>query len=1617
MKQLIKIFTVLVLALTWQGLFAQITEYQFDNGKSKEGFVIEKATRSGLSISHSLKKISVEDISDNGYSGQQLHINEITLPSDAGNPNLPTNSRYIAIPNGSTPVLEVKNFKSTVLKDMDIMAAAPILSDTDDRPATYEKNPDIYNKNAFYPEEPFTISEVMTIRGVQVVVVSVTPFQYNPVTKEVIVYHDIDLELSFKGGNGEFGEERYRSRYFDPILQNVLLNYDQLPVIDYESRMREWSNNRPTGCEYLIVIPNNESFRPIAEELAEYRIKQGILTQVMSLDDMECTTTAQLKSFFHNAYNTWDIPPVAVLLFGDHNTNMSSGIPAEVVTHITEGTCITDNQYADVTNDHLPEMCFSRLVAANATEAQLMVDKTINYEYNNPNMDSYSYQNPITALGWQTERWFQICSEVVGGYWREQGKTPVRINAIYQGTPGNIWSTAQNTATVTNYFGQNGLGYLPTSPTELGGWSGGTASQVITAINNGAFIVQHRDHGYEQGWGEPSFSVNNINQLTNTDKLTFVMTINCLTGKFNYSSNCLAEAFMRRTYNGQGAGAVGAICPTEVSFSFVNDVFVWGMYDLFDPNFMPSYGPYADYSGNWMPAFGNVAGKYFLAQSSWPYNNNCKDVTYQMFTAHCDAFLRLYTTVPQELNVSHDDEVYDGEGIIHVTAPAGSFIAITKNGNTILATAEATGNNQTISFTPQSSGTTLDIVITKQDYLRYVDQVEVVNNRPVLDVLTFSINDENNNGQLDYDESASFNFTIKNNGGVPSSTTSATLTTTSTYITINNPNATINSINSGQQINVNDIFQISSSDNMPDNYVNRFNLQMVSGDYSWQYQFNVTGYAPNVNIMKVFEIVNDDNSNQRLDENESGVIRLQLINNGHSSARSITSALSTTSPFVNITENTATTTNLNVGQSAYIEYNVSTENNIPMGEIANFTLNSSCASYTAENDFYTRMNLPIETFESGDLSQFEWMNDETHPWTISETSPYSGNYCLKSGAINNNESSVIEIEIEVTENDTLSFMRKVSSEANGDFFKFYIDNEEIESTSGANNWRNVNTPISQGTHIIKFEYVKNASGSSNDDCAYIDFVIFPPIIRTSCSAGSDMTLCHDENAELNGIAYGYESITWTTNGDGQFNNASVLNPVYTPGTQDIDNGNVTLTLTVTGSGTTVSDDINIIIWSDPVITMDNEAFVCYNETYATTAEAEFYDVLTWTTNGDGYFDDISSLNTYYHPGTQDISNGNVVLTLTIEGCDNASSEITLNITDAPIIEIEETMSICGDNPVNITATAENIESLSWTTDGDGTFNDANTLEPIYFPGVQDLANGNVELTLTAEGCNSTVTKTITLTAHPLPTLQVLTSEIETCLNQDIDIQLALTGVAPFEVKIEGQEETYEVGEDAVMKFRVQDYNITEYYITDIYDANGCHAEINESFSLIVLQTPETPSRPTGETIVNLDETLVYTYSVLPAANTETYRWILEPETAGSVAGNGNVASITWNTDATDTATLSVVAINSICGESAESEPLEIFLSHIGLDENLFNTLSIYPNPSDDIVNIKMEGFDNSKALIYIYNVLGEQIYAREESAGPEGISTQIDISNFSKGVYIFRIITGNDSYIKNIIVK
>ena len=358
-----------------------------------------------------------------------------------------------------------------------------------------------------------------------------------------------------------------------------------------------------------------------------------------------------------------------------------------------------------------------------------MISKFLSYERNPPTAAAF-YLHPITALGWQTERWFQICSEVTGGFWHYvQGKDPVRVNEVYSGTPGTVWSTAPNTSTVVNYFGPSGQNYIPAQPNQMPCcWTGGDATDINNAINSGSFCLVHRDHGYEPGWGEPAYSNSNINGLTNVNnQLPFVFSINCLTGKYNYGSESFAEKFHRYTYNGQNSGALALIAASEVSYSFVNDTYLWGMMDNFWPNFMPSYGT-TPASRGFLPCFGNAAGKYFLAQSSWPYNTGDKLVTYHLFHQHGDAFSVVYSEVPQTLTVSHPSTIPAGSTSFQVTANNGSFIALTL-GDQLLGTANGTGSPVAITIPGTlTQGQTMRVTVTMQNYFRYGSNVSVVPN-------------------------------------------------------------------------------------------------------------------------------------------------------------------------------------------------------------------------------------------------------------------------------------------------------------------------------------------------------------------------------------------------------------------------------------------------------------------------------------------------------------------------------------------------------------------------------------------------------------------------------------------------------------------------------------------------------------------------------------------------------------------------------------------------------------------------------------------------------------------------------------------------------------------------
>jgi hypothetical protein len=218
-----------------------------------------------------------------------------------------------------------------------------------------------------------------------------------------------------------------------------------------------------------------------ADSIKIFRNRQGIRTGVVTLAEIGANNATTIENYINNAYNTWSIPPAAILIMADYGTGSVTG--NGITSPIYNNYCVSDNIYGDVNSNSKPDIAMARMTAENATHLQTMVTKFLDYERTPPNNPNF-YQNPITALGWQTERWFQICSETVGGFWNnEMGKSTVRINEIYSGTPGSVWSTNQNTYMVVDYFGPNGTNYIPAAPSSLGGWSGGKFKAAHSCFN------------------------------------------------------------------------------------------------------------------------------------------------------------------------------------------------------------------------------------------------------------------------------------------------------------------------------------------------------------------------------------------------------------------------------------------------------------------------------------------------------------------------------------------------------------------------------------------------------------------------------------------------------------------------------------------------------------------------------------------------------------------------------------------------------------------------------------------------------------------------------------------------------------------------------------------------------------------------------------------------------------------------------------------------------------------------------------------------------------------------------------------------------------------------------
>lgn len=169
----------------------------------------------------------------------------------------------------------------------------------------------------------------------------------------------------------------------------------------------------------------------------------------------------------------------------------------------------------------------------------------------------------------------------------------------------------------------------------------------------------------------------------------------------------------------------------------------------------------------------------------------------------------------------------------------------------------------------------------------------------------------------------------------------------------------------------------------------------------------------------------------------------------------------------------------------------------------------------------------VVDFETGDFSQADFTLPATYPWEITTTNPYEGTYAMKSTCEGIASGiSTIEATVDVPYDGLMGFWVRVSSETNYDKFHFYIDGvEQGSALSGDLAYSYKEFTVTEGTHTYKWEYAKDSSVNSNDDCVYVDNIY---MYKQAGPAPSGMTYTFDGSSmegwtslDADGDGYGW----------------------------------------------------------------------------------------------------------------------------------------------------------------------------------------------------------------------------------------------------------------------------------------------------------------------------------------------------------------------------------------------------------------------------------------------------------------------------------------------------------------
>ena len=967
-----------------------------------------------------------------------------------GSPMLPVLTKMMQIPVCDSVMINIVDADFAEYDAAELGVVHPVFPSQvstakNDTTRQFSYNQTVYTTDDFYALPLVSVEKAGIKRDIVLCGVHVAPVQYNPVTNRFRIYSHIAVEFTF--ANADLGRTLELQKFSSPLFStnhNVVMNKMQQDRSEYQS----------APIKYLIIGNSMFSENGHLAEFVAWKRRLGYIVEVAFTSDANVgTTTTSIKNFIQNKYNSAtleDPAPSFILLLGDREQ-----LPA-FSSQVSGESHITDLYYATLSgNDYIPDCYYGRLSATTNKQLSNQLEKILMYE-------QYSMPDP-SYLG---------NAVLIAG--TDPSFGPTHAN-------GQVNYITNNYMNNDNPRYTNVMAHLYNCSSQ--------AAQIRSEVSAGAGWVNYTAHGGETSWSDPEFNTSHVAQLQNTNKYGLMIGNCCLSGAFS-TSECFGEALLRA----EKKGAMGYIGASNLSYwgedyywavgvrsnITANPVYMANALGMYDKLF---HTHNEDFS-NWVSSIaGIMTGGNMTVQSS---SSNIKKYYWEIYHCFGDPSVRVFLGMPSTMDVTANTEITPGCTVYEAQVTPYAYVALTQD--SILLDAAFANENGTVSLNlPESMDPgTYELVALGQNMIPYFQEVQVVvPSGPYVIPVMMEVPE---NTVFTEGSTVRMNLSLSNVGVSNATQVYATLVPESQVNMLQDSVFVGNLAVNGTE-NVNNAFSFEMPQS--EDYVNLpFTLFIHWNDTVISRGVNVRVKLPKVTMEEYTTKVNNVQV-QNYSAGDEVLFTFKNKNKGH--AEVVFGSVDLTCNYSGVTVVTDLSSISGLAPNTDLEssFQVEIADTVPDKSLIPLYYHIAYDNIHVVDTLYMQVGSDFEGFESGDFSQYNWTMNNS-PWIITSDNPHSGNYCARSArSLGNNSKSKMSITITTPSNASLSYYRKVSSEANWDKFFLYVDNTQMDEASGSSSWTYNSVDVAPGTHTFVFSYEKDYSQYSDSDCVWIDDVNLP----------------------------------------------------------------------------------------------------------------------------------------------------------------------------------------------------------------------------------------------------------------------------------------------------------------------------------------------------------------------------------------------------------------------------------------------------------------------------------------------------------------------------------------------